>query len=329
MAPHKVTVQPLVAVSELAEHLRDAGVAYCHWKSNEAIDRSATADNDLDLLVARADAGAFTAVVDQLGFKEARPSRNREMPGLSDLYGYDAPTGRFVHVQAHYQLVLGDDMTKNFRLPIERQYLDTATSTDLFPLPAPDFELAIFIVRMVLKHATWDAQLCQLGRLSATEQRELDHLRTFEHHPTALADRLPLLPPELVERCYDVLCSSSSRRARAQVARDLETALAPFARRSQAVDQTLRVGRRALRVAARVTSRPARKRLVAGGIRDRDGGRRGCGRRPRPVPGSMAGSGVLRPHLLPSGGSGRGAAARGQRRDLDLPGMATRPLRCR
>ena len=39
-------------------------------------------------------------------------------------YALDAPWGRFVHVHAHFSLVLGDDTTKNFRLPIEDAYLE-------------------------------------------------------------------------------------------------------------------------------------------------------------------------------------------------------------
>ena len=47
---------PLSAVINLCETLKTDGINYCHWKSNAAIDRSASGDNDLDLLVSRADA---------------------------------------------------------------------------------------------------------------------------------------------------------------------------------------------------------------------------------------------------------------------------------
>ena len=40
----------------LREELRLAEVRYCHWKSNDMLLKSATGENDLDLLVHRHDA---------------------------------------------------------------------------------------------------------------------------------------------------------------------------------------------------------------------------------------------------------------------------------
>lgn len=58
-----------------------------------------------------------------MGFRLARPTPDRQVPGVLDYYGLDEGSDRLVHVHAHYRLVLGDDMTKNFRLPIERAYV--------------------------------------------------------------------------------------------------------------------------------------------------------------------------------------------------------------
>ena len=113
----------MALVADLLRALDDARVAYCHWKSNEAIDRTLTAENDLDLLVARRDGPRFNAAIHALDFRVARPSPDRHVPGMVDYFGRDEGSGRMVHVQAHFQLVVGDDMTKNFRLPIEDAYL--------------------------------------------------------------------------------------------------------------------------------------------------------------------------------------------------------------
>ena len=58
-------------------------IDYCHWKSNAAIDRSASGDNDLDLLVSRSDAQQFTELLDQLGYKEVHvlPRNNYQAYG--------------------------------------------------------------------------------------------------------------------------------------------------------------------------------------------------------------------------------------------------------
>ena len=259
---------PLDLVVALCRALEDEGIRYCHWKSNEAIERSASGENDLDLLIDRSDADQFGAVLHGLGFKQARPAPSREVPGLIDHYGLDAGSGRLVHLQAHYQLVLGDDMTKNFILPVERAYLDSEGASGLIRVPAPEFELAVFVVRMILKHSTWDAQLCLLGGLSASERRELTHLLALVPEPgraAALAERLPFLSPQLVDRCLRSLESPPSRWVRASIARALERELAAYARQPRSVDIAQRTVRRGLRGARHVAGPPSRKRFVDGG----------------------------------------------------------------
>lgn len=255
-------------VAELCGQLDSAGISYCHWKSNEAIDRSASGENDLDLLVERRDADRFREILAGLGFKQARPGPSREIPGLIDYYGLDGVTGRFVHLQAHYQLVLGDDMTKNYRLPVEADYLASVGPPGLIRLPAPDFELAVFAIRMVLKHATWDAQLSLLGRLSASEARERAYL--FDQVPPPkrselVAGCLPMLSRDILDRCLAALEHAPSRRELAQLAAALEEELAPYARQPRAIDVPLRVVRRFLRGSRRLVGRPARKKLTDGG----------------------------------------------------------------
>src|SRR6185312_7207864 len=91
---------PLALVVDLCDRLRTAGVRYSHWKSNDAIDRSASGENDLDLLVDRRSLPAFLDVLAVCGFRPARPPRRRRVPGVLHFYGVDEPTGRFVHVDA-------------------------------------------------------------------------------------------------------------------------------------------------------------------------------------------------------------------------------------
>lgn len=267
MNQHQPT-EALGLVVSLCQALQHQGIRYCHWKSNEAIDLSANGENDLDLLIDRNDADRFGEILLGFGFKAARPVVAKEVPGLLDHYGLDEGSGRLVHLQAHYQLVLGDDMTKNYHLPLEREYLDSEGPEHLFRLPAPDFELAIFVVRMILKHASWDAQACLLGGLSASEERELRYLLGQVPEATrvaAVTDRLPMLAPTLVERCLHTVESWPGRGQRASTARQLERALAPYARRPRPLDMGLRTIRRFLRGARHVAGSPTRKRLVDGG----------------------------------------------------------------
>src|SRR5439155_11814117 len=106
----------------------------------------------------------------------ASPPRERQFPGVFHSYGLDHRSGKLVHVHAYLELVLGDDMTKNYRLPIEEAYLDSTEQGEVFRVPSVEFEFAVFVVRMTLKHSTPDALLSFQGSLSSREGRELGHL---------------------------------------------------------------------------------------------------------------------------------------------------------
>ena len=255
-------------VSDLLRALDEASILYCHWKSNEAIAKTLVAENDLDLLVARADASAFNAVVHDLGFRVARPSSARHVPGMVDYFGFDEVWGRMVHVQAHYQLVLGDDMTKNFRLPVEDAYLESREFDGPIAVANSDFELLLFVVRMVLKHCPWDAQVSMKGRLTASERRELDYLVERSDAPTLEALRarhIPAVSQELFAQCRSVIEADADHVDRAIVGRRLLSALEPFGRSPNRSDLRLRLWRRFRR--RRQDGRPpSRRTLDSGGL---------------------------------------------------------------
>lgn len=257
-------------IQRLVDALEVEGIEYCHWKSNEAIAASASGENDLDLLVGRADAGRCRALLHQQGFVEGVQPPSRRLPGVLDYHGISPELGRPVHVHLHSRLVLGDDTTKNYRLPIEQEYLASATREGLFRLPAPEFELAVFVLRMVLKHSTWDAMLMTQGRLSASEQRELRDLQE-RAQPDAgrqLVDKLlPEVGGELFEECTRAITGRMGPVERAAVARRLEAALAPFGRRPAALDGPMRVVRRGYWLSRRyVRPRSRRKAVATGGL---------------------------------------------------------------
>jgi thymidylate kinase len=261
-------VVPLELVERLCTMLAAEGVVYCHWKSNEALDRSMTGDNDLDLLVARPDQGRFLEVLARLGFKAAALPAVREIPAVVHYYGLDERSGRLVHVHAHFRLVLGDDTTKNFWLPIEQAYLASSSLDVMFPVPAPEFELAVLVLRLVLKHSTWDAMLQARGALASSEQRELVWLQErtdWSRVEAVVAEHLPFLV-DVWPECRRALEPGCPVGRRVRAAGRLAQALAACSRRPRLQDTTLRLVRRTTWGARRyVLRRPVRKRLVTGG----------------------------------------------------------------
>ena len=256
-------------VTELRERLAMAGVRYCHWKSNDMLTRSASGDNDLDLLVHRRDAHRFHVVLARLRFRHAVAPGGREQPGVSHHYSLDQESGRLVHIHAHFMLVVGDDTTKNFRLPVEVPYLRSVSNDDILPTPAAEFELAVFVIRMMLKHATWDAVAIGKGRIGANERRELTWLLEREDRERTLgvvAEHLGGVGEDLWLRCLDSLTDDAGLLRRLALGRELIRALAPHSRRPRLVDTALRAGRRGTWGSRRYLLRaPVRKRFTETG----------------------------------------------------------------
>jgi hypothetical protein len=261
--------RPVELVRRLCRALADAGIDYCHWKSNNALDRSARGANDLDLLVNRADETRFVGIMSACGFKLAHAPADKQMTGVVDYFGYDPPADRWIHVHAHYQLVAGHDLTKDYRIPIERAYLESCTQGPLFRVPAVELEFIVFVIRMILKHSTWDAVLGREGRLSKNERGELRDLQSRvsrERVTTALETHLPCVSPALLGRCIEALGENSSIRIRMTTGLTLQRALAANAGHSAWIDAATKAVRRVVKgVRRRVMASEGRYRLATGG----------------------------------------------------------------
>ncbi len=243
----KALILPLIF--DLCKSLEAEKVVYCHWKSNAMLDRSARGENDLDLLIDRSCAGPFLGILSRLGFKEARISPKKQIPGILDYYGYDETANKLVHVHAHFQLILGHDATKNYHLPIERPFLESAVQGEFFKVPTPEFELLVFVIRMVLKHSTWDVILARQGNLSDTERQELIYLLERADRSKlgyTLGKHLPCISPELFDTCLRAIQPNSPWGIRVRAGWQLQTCLRAYARISRVLDIFLKLWRRLL-----------------------------------------------------------------------------------
>lgn len=264
----KAHTPSLSLVRDLSDALQAEAVTYCHWKSNAFLDRSRTGENDLDLLVRRTDIDAFSAVVHGLGFKKAlNPSGL--LPSVEDYYGYDRPTDQIVHVHTHYQLVVGDDLTKNYRIPLEAAFLEMTIRDGELPVPIPELELILLVIRLTLKHSTWDARLVHRATIPVSAREEFDFLCARSEVrllDALLAKHLPFVEPQAFRAAMGSLVRTSSKRARIRAGRPLVSQLAVCARRSRAADVRLKLWRRAVGTArARLPLEAPRKQLAGGG----------------------------------------------------------------
>ncbi len=257
-------------VIRLCNTLNDEKINYCHWKSNAAIDRSASGENDLDLLVSRGDAQRFIEILIQLQFKEAYSSDGQQLPGTRDFYGYDQVADRVIHAHVHFQLVLGHDLSKNYHIPIETPYLASSAQHGLFKIPAPEFELAIFVIRMVLKHSTLDTILMVHGDLSASEHRELEYLQSLtsiDKLRAVFEKHLPFIDFHLFEASLQGLQPGCSFWKRINAGHQLQQNLRSCARRPQITDILLKFSLRViLPIQSRLHMHIHKKRMTNGGL---------------------------------------------------------------
>jgi thymidylate kinase len=238
----------LPLIDKFFKALGSEGVVYCHWKSNAFLAAAAQGEDDLDLLIGHESRQAFLGVLNLLGFKEAWMSeRASRIPGILDYYGYDETVAKLVHVHAHYKLVLGQDMTKNYHLPIENVYLESSYQGEYFRIPAPEFEFGVFVIRMMLKHSTWNTILGGLGRLSSRERQEMEYLQkkvSQEKIGHVLTNHLPFLNSALFDDCLRSLQPRCPLRVRVKYGEQIQKALQGCRLRPKGIDIWLQLWRR-------------------------------------------------------------------------------------
>jgi thymidylate kinase len=214
-------LESLVTVRTLFTELNDQSVRYCHWKSTLTLPMALAGRTDLDLLVDPQEAERFQLIVRNLGFKAFVSHRSRRFPRVEDFLGFDAASGRLVHLHIYYQLIVGEHYIKNHVLPIEAAFLDEATVVNGVRIPPPALELAVLILRTLLKYRDTDAlkDLLGLGRrggIPPDARAEIDDLRgrTTPRALMEVAERhLPALPPSVFTDFLQVL-SHDRRDAR-------------------------------------------------------------------------------------------------------------------
>lgn len=259
----------LELVSKLCKTLETEKIDYCHWKSNAALHLSASGKNDLDLLINRQDVQRFGEILYHLNFKRTIAPADKQMPGVVNYYGYDQQTGKLLHVHGHYQLVLGHDGTKNYRLPIEKAFLASATQTQLFKVPTPEWEFLVLVIRMVLKYSTWDVILTRQSCMPTGARSELEYLEPLINWSQLygyLNQNLPYIDTELFNQCWQALQPDCSVWKRIRVGSQLQKALSSDARRPPMIDVSLKNWRRVVWGARRRLGwHQPKKRLASGG----------------------------------------------------------------
>jgi len=153
----------LQSLNRLIDELNQSGIRYVQWKSNIRIKESLAGKTDLDLLIDLKDMTRFLSILAIHNVKAMVPAQGRDIPGISHYLGFDDQTGKFFHLHVHDVLVLGDQLTKNYLLPLEDDFLDCGGSILGVKVPNTEAELIVFSMRALLKYRDRDAVVDILG----------------------------------------------------------------------------------------------------------------------------------------------------------------------
>ena len=167
VAPQVATARTgLQLTREFATRLDEAGIRYCHFKSNQHLEAALQGITDMDVLVDRRAGPKLTEILGGLGCKRFSAPPSGDYPAVEDHLGFDRPTGRLIHLHLHHRLTAGEKHLKGYRLPWEELMLSTSRKDPAtgFRAADPNVECLLLLVRSGLKLGAADGVLAWLGR---------------------------------------------------------------------------------------------------------------------------------------------------------------------
>lgn len=227
---------PSSLVARLGAALASRGVVYCQWKGHGKRERWANGRGDIDLLVERASWADFADILSGLGFKLALPPAGREASGVLHFFGLDERRGDLIHIHAYQRLAIGSPWRTHYRIPLERELLASAQLQEdgVFKTAAPELELVVLVLRLVLRHELRDLLRREPPRWLDGALTELDRLEeraTPAQVAAVLSKLLPEVSTRLFERCRATLLPGCPAHKRVAVRAQLARALRPHASR--------------------------------------------------------------------------------------------------
>lgn len=159
----------------------NAGLLYCHWKSNEHLVPGLDGDTDLDVLLSSLDRGAGEEILKELDFLKCRSQYGSRYPGVDDWIGFDRLTGKQIHLHLHYHIITGHKGMKEFSLPwteiaLQTRILDKDTEVYIME---PNLEILTIYTRIALKISIKDFGKKYIGhyKVSKSSLREIKWLK--------------------------------------------------------------------------------------------------------------------------------------------------------
>lgn len=151
---------------ELFAAWNDAGLLYCHWKSNEHLLPGLNGQTDLDVLLSLDDKNEGERLLKNMNFLQCKSQAGSRYPGVNDWIGYDSETGSLIHVHLHYRLATGHKGMKEYSLLWSDMALHTRILNEQYGVYTmePNLELITLYTRIGLKADFMTLYQCRKGQ---------------------------------------------------------------------------------------------------------------------------------------------------------------------
>ncbi|WP_266205208.1 nucleoside/nucleotide kinase family protein [Pontibacter kalidii] len=162
LAPH--LTQGLQLCTDLLEELQLKKIKFAHWKGNMHLLDSLKGETDIELLLKPGDRAAFEEIMENLDFKQAVSPPWSVYPYVEDWIGFDEETGSLLHLHTHYALVISTSYGGYALLPWLEQFFNHLTTDEVtgWPIPEPEMELLILLVRLQVKGNSPEYQISEV-----------------------------------------------------------------------------------------------------------------------------------------------------------------------
>jgi thymidylate kinase len=158
--------EPLAQSLHLFRAFDAAGVRYCHYKSNQHLLPALAGDTDLDILLDARHAREAQVALGATGYKRFDAKMAASYPAVEDYLGFDAETGKLIHIHLYHRLLVGQPHLKGYQLQYQDGILDGRVRDGASGVYTshPTQEMQLLLLRLTLK-ARWRDRLREiLGR---------------------------------------------------------------------------------------------------------------------------------------------------------------------
>ncbi|MEZ8024971.1 hypothetical protein [Vibrio sp. 1F255] len=135
-------------IKKLFEFWNENDVKYAIWKGISKLNAVETGEEDLDVLLDIKSSLKAEMILSSIGFVKVENSWLKSDYGTSD-YLYFTESGIWIHIHLHYNVIFGNSVTRNYRMPITKYLINNAVKNSAYgcKIISPFDDVALSILR--------------------------------------------------------------------------------------------------------------------------------------------------------------------------------------